>query len=417
MSILIKGVLLDGKKKDVFIEGNTIKEINDSINTEAEHKIDGNNKAIIPSFVNSHTHAAMTLMRGYADDMQVMDWLQKKIWPLEGKLTEEEVYWGAKLACVEMIKSGTTFFNDMYWHYHGTAKAVEEMGIRAAISAVFIDLFDTAKAEEQINLNKKLFEETKKYSDRVMFALGPHAIYTVSKESLQWAKEFADKNNVLIHIHVSESKNEVEECVKKHNMRPVEYLESIGFLGKNVIACHSIWLNDKEIDILAKNDVKIAHNPASNMKLCSGVLPYTKMKEKGLNIALGTDGCASNNNLDMFEEMKFASLLQKLNTNNPTVMPASEAFEMATLNGAKAFGLNCGEIKEGKVADLLLVDLKDINLNPRHNLVSNIVYAANGNCVDTTICDGKILMQNKKIPGEEEIIEKANQVAFDLTQR
>ncbi|MFC1690645.1 amidohydrolase, partial [Nanoarchaeota archaeon] len=362
MSIIIKNVLLKNKIRDIYIEENKIKEINEKISHEAEFKINGKNKAVIPSFINAHTHAAMTLMRGYADDMVLDEWLQNKIWPLEGKLTEEDVYQGSKLACLEMIKSGTTFFNDMYWHYHGTAKAVEEMGIRSAVSAVFIDLFDKAKADEQIKLNKKLFEETKKYSDRVIFALGPHAIYTVSEESLHWAKEFADKNNVPLHIHVSESKKEVDDCLKQHKLRPVEYLEKIGFLGHNVIACHSIWLDDKEIQILKKNDVKIAHNPASNMKLCSGVFPYEKIKKAQLTIALGTDGCASNNNLDMLEEVKIASLLQKLNDNNPTVMPATEAFDLATINGAKAFGLNCGEIKEGKLADLLLIDLKNVQM-------------------------------------------------------
>jgi len=415
MRILIKKALLNNRETDILIEGNKISQIGKNINTEAEFKIDARNKAVIPSFVNAHTHAAMTLMRGYADDMKVLDWLQTKIWPLEEKFTERDVYWGAKLACLEMIKSGTTFFNDMYWHYHGTAKAVNEMGIRAAVSAVLIDLFDKAKAEEQINLNKKLFAETKKYSERVVFALGPHAIYTVSKESLQWTKEFSDKNNLLIHIHLSESKSEVDDCIAKHKMRPVEYLEKIGFLGPRVVACHSIWLSDREIKILKKHNVKIVHNPASNMKLSSGVFPYEKMKS--LTVALGTDGCASNNNLDMLEEMKFAALLQKSHTHNPTLMPASEAFRMATINGAKVFNLNNGEIKEGKLADLLLVNLNDIHLNPRHNLISNLVYSANSSCVDTTICNGKILMQNRKVKDEEEILEKANEVAFNLTKK
>jgi len=294
---------------------------------------------------------------------------------------------------------------------------VDEMGIRAAVSAVFIDLFDEAKAKEQIKLNEKLFRETKKYSERVTFALGPHAVYTVSEESLIWAKEFADRNSLILHIHLSETKNEVDDCIKKYKKRPVEYLEDIGFLGPNVIAAHSIWLNDKEIELMKKYDVKPVRCPTSNMKLASGVLSYMKMKKAGLTVTLGTDGCASNNNLDMLEEMKFAALLEKFHSNDPTAMPAKEAFELATVNGAKAFNLNCGEIKEGKLADLLLVNLKNINLNPRHNLISNLVYAAHGDCVDTTICDGKILMENGKVNGEEEVIEKANEVAMDLIER
>lgn len=417
MSLLIKNVSLNSRKKDIYIEENLIKEINNKIEHEAEFKIDGKNKAAAPSFVNAHTHAAMTLLRGYADDMKVHEWLETKIWPMEAKLTENDVYWGARLACLEMIKSGTTFFNDMYWEYHGTAKAADDAGIRAAVSAVFIDLFDEEKADEQIKLNKKLFKESKKYSDRVTFALGPHAIYTVSEESMAWAKDFADKNNLLLHIHLSETKKEVEDCKHKHNKRPVEYLEDIGFLGDNVIAGHCIWLNDNEIKILKKHDVRIAHNPASNMKLASGAFPYKKMKNAELTIALGTDGCASNNNLDMFEEMKFASLLQKSSSTDSTAMPSNEIFEIATEGGAKAFGLNCGRVEEGKSADLLLIDLKNIHLNPHHNLVSNLVYSAHGDCVDTTICNGKILMENKKVEGEDEILEKAQEAAADLIER
>ena len=408
---------MNGRKKDIYIGENTIEEISDTINREAEFRIDGKHKAAVPSLINAHAHAAMTLLQGYADDMHLSEWLENKIWPTEAKLTEDDVYLGAKLACLGMIKTGTTFFNDMYRHYHGTAKAVDEMGIRAAVSAVFIDLFDEAKAKEQIKLNEKLFRETKKYSERVTFALGPHAVYTVSEESLIWAKEFADRNSLILHIHLSETKNEVDDCIKKYKKRPVEYLEDIGFLGPNVIAAHSIWLNDKEIELMKKYDVKPVRCPTSNMKLASGVLSYMKMKKAGLTVTLGTDGCASNNNLDMLEEMKFAALLEKFHSNDPTAMPAKEAFELATVNGAKAFNLNCGEIKEGKLADLLLVNLKNINLNPRHNLISNLVYAAHGDCVDTTICDGKILMENGKVNGEEEVIEKANEVAMDLIER
>jgi len=211
-----------------------------------------------------------------------------------------------------MIKSGTTFFNDMYWHYHGTARAVEEMGIRAAVSAVFIDGFDKQKAKEQIRLNEQLFHETKKYSERINFALGPHAIYTVSEESLIWAKEFSDENNIMIHIHISETQNEVNDCIQKHGKRPIEYLHDIGFLSSNILAAHVIWVNEKEMQILREHNVKIAHNPISNMKLCSGFFPYKELNKYDLSIALGTDGCASNNNLDMLEEMKIAALLQKI---------------------------------------------------------------------------------------------------------
>ncbi|MCX8146960.1 MAG: amidohydrolase [Candidatus Woesearchaeota archaeon] len=418
MSILIKNILLGNKKTDIYVEGSIIKKIEKNIKEKAEFVIDGNGKAAIPGLVNSHTHAAMTLFRSYADDMSLQEWLEKKIWPLEAKLTEKDVYWGTKLACLEMIKSGTTCFNDMYWHLMGSAKAVEEMGIRAVLTAVLIDFFDSKKAEEQIKLNKRLFDESRKFSKRIVFALGPHAIYSVSKESLLWCKEFAEENNLLIHIHLSETAKEVKDCLKQHKMRPAEYLGKIGFLGPNVIACHSVWLNEKEIKILAENKVNIAHNPVSNMKLAVGdALHYEEMRKHGLNVCLGTDGCASNNNLDMFESMKFAALLQKAFRNKQTLLPANEAFEMATINGAKALRINAGEIKEGKLADILLIDLKRPELTPNHNLISNLVYSANGSCVDTLICDGKIIMENRKVKGEEEILENAQKAAFDILSR
>ncbi len=415
MSILIKKVRLNDEVKDIFIEGNIIKEVNDDLRHAAEIIIDGHGKAALPSFFNGHTHAAMVLLRGYADDLSLTEWLNDKIWPTEARLTEEDAYWGTRLACLEMIKSGTTFFNDMYWHFHGVARAVEDSGIRAAPSAVFIDLCDQSKAAEQIALNRRLFDEAKRYSNRVLFTLGPHAIYTVSKESLQWASDFATGNDIFIHIHLSETEREVSDCIRQHGKRPVEYLHDIGFLGPQVIAAHAIWLDDREIELLEEHDVKLVYNPTSNMKLASGVFPYTKIADRDLTVVLGTDGCASNNNLDMLEEMKFAALLQKMDNDDPTVLSAHDVFQLATAAPARVFNINSGSIEEGKVADLILVDLDDIHLVPNHQLVPNMVYSANGSCVDTTICDGKILMRNKKVEGEEEVLERAKEVALALT--
>ena len=419
MSILIKNVLLGGKERNIYIEGNQIEAISEAGSTkEAEFVIEGKDKAAIPGLFNAHTHAAMTLLRGYADDMPLQEWLETKIWPVEARLTEEDVYWGTKLACLEMIKTGTTFFNDMYWHWGGSSRAVAETGIRAALSAVFIDGFDMEKSKEQINRNKALYEASKKLPARIIFALGPHAIYTVSEESLCWTRDFAEKHDLLVHIHLSETEEEVEGCIKRYGMRPVEFLDSIDFLSPRTIACHCVHMNRKETELLKKYDVKIVHNPASNMKLAAGRRPYEELKEHGLytNIALGTDGCASNNNLDMFEEMKIASLLHKAFSGDPTSMPAKEAFELATVNAAKMFRLNSGVIEEGKLADVVLLNLKKVELVPNHNLISNIVYSANGSCVDTVICDGKILMEGRKVEGEEEIKEKVKEVAYELVK-
>ncbi|MBN1254053.1 MAG: amidohydrolase [Deltaproteobacteria bacterium] len=418
MSIIIKGIRLNGKTSDIFIEGNRIKEIDDQLDVKADEVIPGEGKAAVPSFVNGHTHAAMTLLRGYADDMPLQEWLQTKIWPIEAHMTEEDIYWGAKLACLEMIKTGTTFFNDMYWHWRGTARAVEEMGIRAAISAVFIDLFDAQKAKEQIALNEQLYAERDAFGPRVTFTLGPHAIYTVSEAALRWCAEFARDKGVLVHFHLAETEEEIQECLKKHGVRPVKYLEQIGFLGPHLVACHCVWLDEEDIAILKAHEVRAVHNPTSNMKLTvGGVFPYPQLREGGIITALGTDGCASNNNLDMLETAKLASLLQKFHTGDPVIMPAHEALDLITLQGARAFGLESGVLKAGHWADIALVDLNNSQLTPHFHLASDLIYAANGSCIDTLICDGRILLRGGHVEGEEEIIAKAREKAFDLVKR
>ncbi len=418
MSILVRGVSLNGEKKDIYLEGNRIKRIANRIEEPADQTISGADKIAIPSFVNGHTHAAMTLLRGYADDMPLKEWLETKIWPIELRLTEEDVYWGVKLACLEMIKTGTTFFNDMYWHWRGAARAVEEMGMRAALSEVFIDLFREDRMKEQIALNERLFLESRKFSPRVIFALGPHALYTVSEKALRWHADFARERGVLIHLHLSETEEEVRNCQKEHGLRPVEYLEVLGFLGPHLIACHSVWLQEREMDILAAHGVKVVHNPVSNMKLAvGGVFPYEKCRERGVKMALGTDGCASNNNLDMLETAKFASLLQKFHSQSPVTLPAHEALEMLTSQGAQAFNLECGLIAEGKWADIALVDLQHPQMVPHFHAESDLIYSANGSCIDTLICDGKVLMQGRRVKGEEEIVAKAREVAYDLVRR
>lgn len=407
MAMLVKNAIFNGCPVDVLIEGNRFKRIEPGIDPAGCDVLEGRGMALVPGFVNAHTHASMTLMRGYADDLSLHDWLSNHIWPLEAQMGEEDIYHGARLACLEMIRSGTTCFNDMYWHFHGVARAVEEMGLRAMLSSVFIDFNDAEKAAAQRELTIRLFEESKRYSGRIGFALGPHAPYTVSEESLRWAKRFADENGLLLHIHLSETEKEVLDCVERHGVCPVEWLERIGFLGPNVVAAHVIHVSDAEIRILARHQVKVVHNPASNMKLASGSFPYRRMRGHGVEVSLGTDGCASNNNLSMLEEMKIAALHAKLVHNDPTVMTASEAFAMATQNGARALGLDCGSIAPGKLADCVLVDLSNHRLAPGYALVDDLVYSADSSCIDTVICDGRILMRNKKIEGEEEIVAAA----------
>ncbi|MBN2829454.1 MAG: amidohydrolase [Candidatus Cloacimonetes bacterium] len=403
MSLLVKKALLNGLECDILIEGKVISRMASNLNISADEVIDAEGMAVLPPFVNAHTHAAMSLLRGYADDMELMDWLQNKIWPLEAKLTEEDVYWGTKLACLEMIKSGTTTFVDMYWHFSGSAKAIDEMGMKALVSGVLIDMFDPKQACKQRELNEALYDSMSQYSDRIHFCLGPHAIYTVSEESLNWVRNFADKHKLPITIHLSETETEIQQCMDMHGCRPVEYLEKIRFLGPDVIAAHCIHLSDEEIAILKQHEVLIVHNPISNMKLCSGVMPYQRLKEAGVSVALGTDGCSSNNNLNMVEEMKVMALLHKNVSGNPKIAPANEVYHSATKPLIERFFPKSNGIAEGNNADMIIVNLHHHQLIPNHNLISNLVYSGTGDIVDTVICDGNILMKHRKIEGEEEI--------------
>lgn len=418
MSILIKNVLFNDRTIDIYIEGKEIKQIGEGLSFPADKILDGSRKAVIPGFVNAHTHAAMTLFRGFGDDMPLMPWLEQKIWPNEAKMTREDVYWGAKLACLEMIKSGTTTFFDMYHKFRGTADATEEMGLRGMIAGVCFDHFQPDQAEKCKRHNEKLVEEVNGYSKRIQYALGPHAIYTVSGELLQWCHQFSMEHNIPIHLHLAETEGEVENSIKHFGLSPVRYLYKLGILSPRLIIAHGIYIEDDELRMLADHEVKVVHNPASNMKLASGIhFKFKEMRQLGITVGLGTDGCSSSNNLDMIEAMKLASLLGKAWRKDPEALTANEMLQAATTEGAAMFGLKAGQVKEGYLADLCLIDLNTPAFTPNFNFVSNLVYAANGSCVDTVICDGKILMENKKVPGEDEIMEKAAEIAYNLMKR
>lgn len=418
MSILIKGAELNGAVTDLYIEGKYIKQIGQGLSVTADTVIDGNRKAIIPGFVNAHTHAAMTLFRGFGDDMALMPWLEQKIWPNEAKMTRDDVYWGAKLACLEMIKSGTTTFFDMYQKFKGTADAVEEMGLRGVLAGVCFDFFEADQAEKCKQHNRKLYSEISEYSKRIQFALGPHAIYTVSGELLRWVHDFSDEHNLPVHLHLAETEAEVENSIRQFGLSPVRYLYKLGVLSPRLILAHGIYVDNDEIRMLADYGVKVVHNPASNMKLASGMnFKFKEMRAAGITVGLGTDGCSSSNNLDMIEAMKLASLLGKAWRKDPEALTAAEMLHMATEQGASIVGLKAGRIEEGYLADISLVDLHIPAFTPNFNLVSNLVYAANGSCVDTVICDGKVLMRDKKVPGENEILEQAARAAYKLVAR
>lgn len=419
MRILIKGAsLVDGTGRDIYIEDGIITEISPDCTLPADRIVDGRAKIAIPSFINGHTHAAMTLLRGYADDMPLKPWLEEKIWVLESKLTGEDVYWGTKLACLEMIKTGTTVFNDMYWFWEDSARAVCDMGIRGILSGVFIDMFDPKKAEEQIALNLDLFRIAEKYRPYVTFALGPHAPYSVSAESLRWARDFSEEHNVLIHMHVAETEEELVFTKERYGLSPVEFLQKEGVLSERFVGAHGCWLNEDDADIVRRTGANLVNNPVSNLKLSVGaIFPYGLIKNKGIPFCLGTDGCSSNNHLDMMETMKFASLLAKHSTNDPTFLSAKETLGTATQAAARIFGLGEWEIKVGAMTDIVLIDTRRPEFVPNFDAYSDIVYTANGYAVDSVICMGRVVMENRRVEGEEEIMETARRVARDLCKR
>ena len=419
--ILIKGAMLPSMEiHEVLISGNKIAKIGSFTpeETAGSEVIDGTGCALLPGFANVHTHAAMTFFRGYGGDMALMDWLNKMIWPVEAHLTPEDVYWGAKYACLEMIKTGTTLFLDMYTFPEGTAKAVEESGLRANLSYTLFDQWNPERAQkDKENLDRylKLFET---FSDRLTLSAGPHAIYTVSGEMLQYAHDFAKSNDLLVHLHLSETYTEWKECVAKYGKTPVRYLKDLGVLGPNLILAHSLWMDSEELQILADYGCSVAHNPASNMKLASGYkFRYEEMKEKGIKVGLGTDGVSSSNTLDMTTAMRLASFLAKAWSGDPTAARAEEIYDSATTVGYEMLRIDGGKVAEGKLADLILVDLTVPEMTPTHDLISNMVYASSGSFVKTTIVDGKILMRDRKVEGEEALREQFLKVSDNLFQK
>jgi 5-methylthioadenosine/S-adenosylhomocysteine deaminase len=423
-SLLIINVVADGKSVDIFIdEKGILRGIGENVRKqhrgEADFIIDGDNAIALPGLVNTHTHAAMSLLRGYADDMILQDWLSQKIWPLEAHLAASDVYWGTRLACLEMIRTGTTAFNDMYFFMDEAARAVDEAGIRAVLSYGFIDLFTAEKRENECRATEKLTAHVRSLGNpRITTAVGPHAIYTVSPEGLKWCAEFAREQKIGIHIHLSETEKEVTDCMAQHGKRPAAHLDACGILTPLTVAAHSCWLDEAECRLLAERGTTASHNPASNMKLATNrAMPYHWLSSAGANVSLGTDGCASNNNLDMFEEAKTAALLQKFFWNNPVQLPAPEALRMATSSGAKALGLPTGTLAVGAPADLVLVATRTACNTPLHNATSNLIYSCSGYAVETTICNGRVLMLNHEIPGEDAVLAGAATAARELVKR
>ena len=412
MSILIEnGIILPMDRKDgdqlyfqgwIGIENDKITIVSSSNELKDKfiesHKTDckvinAAGKIVMPGLINTHTHVAMALLRGISDDVPLMEWLQEHIWPIEGKMAYQEVYDGARLGILEMLMGGTTTFVDMYPYEEAVADAAESAGIRALVSPCPMD-FRMEHFENDWRQVQKRFSD----SPLITMWMGPHAIYTLSGEHLQRSISLSKELGVGSHVHLAETQTEQDNSMTQYGMSPTEYFEKEGLFSTKTLAAHCVVMSDHDIEILARNGVSVAHNPQSNMKLASGIAPVKKMLDAGVNVAIGTDGASSNNDLDMWEEMRTASLLQKVSTFDPCAIPAYTALQMATVNGAKAIGREgeLGVLAAGALADILIVNLEQPHLYPHTNLISELVYSAHASDVETVIVNGKIVVQERK---------------------
>ena len=386
---------------------------------QAKKTIDARGGIIMPGLVNAHTHAAMSLFRGLADDLPLMTWLQEHIFPAEAKLTSEMVYQGTLLACAEMILSGTTTFCDMYLFEEAVARAAKRAGMRAVAGEVLYDFPSPnyGPIEEGLKYTEALIDRWRD-DPLVTIAVEPHSAYLCSPELLVKAKAIADRNNAPMVIHLSESEHEVNEVRQKHGKTPVEHLAEIGFLCPNLIADHCVALTQKDMALLKDFDVKVAHNPESNMKLASGIAPVPDLIKYGITVGIGTDGCASNNNLDLFQEMDTVAKLHKVHSLDPTVMDARTVVKMATIYGAQVLGLEdlIGSLEPGKRADIIIIDTRRPHLTPMYNIYSHLVYAVSGNDVVTAVVNGQVLMEDRALTtlDVDAVIKDANRIARGL---
>ena len=411
--MLLKNILHNNRLCDVHIVVNKIAKIGDNVQLSDPEVIDCKGKAILPAFANMHTHASMMFLRGIGEDKNLFDWLQNDIWPREAQLKAEHIYSLSRFAVLEMIKSGTTFFLDMYGDPEETIRAVSDMGIRAAIPYVGMDFFNPEETERRI-VKAKSFLSQPAPSERIIKGLSCHAIYTCSEQVIRTFFDLSQEYDTFFHVHLSETQKEVDDCIEKYHCRPVELLNRWGILGPQTILAHGVHFNDEEIGLVADTKTVVAHCPTSNLKLGSGQMDLQKYWDKGVQVALGTDGVSSNNSLSLFSEMKVAALSAKNKSGQIISAKVSDVLDMATRVGFNAFQLNAGVIQEGALADFILVDLNNHSLLPNANLKSHLVYSADTSCVTDVLCDGKWVMKDGHIAKEHEIIEAFKQVCKEL---
>jgi 5-methylthioadenosine/S-adenosylhomocysteine deaminase len=448
-ALAVTGARLDGETVGVRCVGGAIEAIGADVGARpGDEAIDAAGAPLVPPLVNGHTHAAMTLFRGYGGDLPLMRWLREKVWPVEAKLEPEDVYWGARLACAEMIRTGTARFWDMYWHPQATARAVEDAGLRAHIGGPLLDV----GVDEPHELREAALRDVEAlagFGPAIDVSLTPHSIYTVSEGLLRWAAERAAERELPLHIHLSETEQEVEDCLAAHGERPAAYLDRLGALGERTVLAHGVSLDEAELELIAERGATVVANPVANMKLAvGGVLPYPAARRAGVAVGLGSDGAGSNDSLDLLSDLKTFALMQRHVSGDAAVLPAAEALEIATgarapalldgvgdrnpdaagggadssgggasaspgSGGAQANGATAAFLSPGAPADFLLLrrDAPELGIG---DLASNLVYAASGAVVDTTVVAGRVLMRGGEVEGEAEILARAAERARRL---
>lgn len=407
--ILLRNIVVDGKEVDLLIQGERIAKIVEHIEPGDEtESLNCYGMTAVPSFVNMHVHAGMAMFKGVGEDRAFHEWLDR-IWRIEKNIDDEYVYVATKLSGVEMIKSGTTTFNDHYWRSPMAYQAANEMGMRATLSVVICDNFNEEKSSMQREEVEDVYNQSLSWCDRVKFAVGLHSVYSVMEKNLVWGTEFARRHGLKIHIHLCETEKEVRDCKAAHGgLTPVEYLNELGMLGPDLICAHTLWLGEHDIELLGANHVNCVHNINSNLKLASGYkFLYNELRDAGANICLGTDGCGSSNNMDMLETMKTSAMLQKAWRHDPTAMPLEELFNAATINGARALGIDSGVLREGALADINVVQTNNYAFLSPGSFLSNYIYSAHSNTIKHSICNGEFVMKDRRVRNQPHIEEEA----------
>ncbi len=411
--LTVLGAMRGGETVGLRCEDGRIAAIGPEVAPETgDETIEAGGAPLVPTLVNGHTHAAMTLFRGYGGDLPLMRWLQERIWPVEAKLDAEDVYWGTRLACAEMIRTGTGRFWDMYWQPEATARAVEDAGLRATIGGPLFDA-DGRTAETRARAEAEL-EALAGGGGEIDAALAPHSIYTVSEELLRWAGEEAAERGLALQIHLAETEQEVTECLAAHGERPAFYLDRLGLLGGRTVLAHGVWLDRAELELIEARGSTVVTNPVANLKLAvGGVFPYPAARRAGVAVGLGTDGAGSNDSLDLLTDLKTLALMQRHASGDPTVLPAAEALAVATGACAPLLAGGAEPLSPGAPADFLLLrgDSPELGVG---DLASNLVYAANGSIVDTTVVAGRVLMRGGEVEGTAEIVVRARERAAHL---